>query len=126
MLQLQAGILRISSRQEEVRVVEGETQSQKQAKQYIQRSQQQLRSLGAKGEVDLRGMTTDEAEMVLAQFIDRAIMGNLTQVTVIHGKGTGAVRQAVHAYLKRCKGVDSFRLGRYGEGESGVTVVSLK
>ncbi|MCI8827810.1 MAG: endonuclease MutS2 [Ruminiclostridium sp.] len=125
-LQLQAGILRISARQEEVRVVEGETQSQKQAKQYIQRSQQQLRSLGAKGEVDLRGMTTDEAEMVLAQFIDRAIMGNLTQVTVIHGKGTGAVRQAVHAYLKRCKGVDSFRLGRYGEGESGVTVVSLK
>jgi DNA mismatch repair protein MutS2 len=126
LLQLQAGILRITARQEEVRVVEGETQSQKQAKQYIRRSQQQLRSLGAKGEVDLRGMTTDEAEMVLAQFIDRAIVGNLTQVTVIHGKGTGAVRQAVHAYLKRCKGVASFRLGRYGEGESGVTVVELK
>ena len=79
-----------------------------------------------KAEVDLRGMTTDEAELVLSQFIDRAIVGNLTQVTVIHGKGTGAVRKAVHAYLKRCKGVASFRLGRYGEGESGVTVVELR
>ena len=125
-LQLQAGILRISARQEEVRVVEGETQAQKEARKFIQRSEHQLRSLGAKAEVDLRGMTTDEAESVLAQFLDRAILANLTQVTVIHGKGTGAVRKAVHAYLKRCKGVASFRLGRYGEGEAGVTVVELK
>ena len=125
-LQLQAGILRITAKQEEVRVVEGETQTQKAARQYIQRTEHKLRSLGAKAEVDLRGMTTDEAEMTLSQFLDRAIMGNLTQVTVIHGKGTGAVRKAVHAYLKRCKGVASFRLGRYGEGEDGVTIVALK
>ena len=125
-LQLQAGILRITAKQEEVRVVEGETQTQKAARQYIQRTEHKLRSLGAKAEVDLRGMTTDEAEMTLSQFLDRAIMGNLTQVTVIHGKGTGAVRKAVHTYLKRCKGVASFRLGRYGEGEDGVTVVELK
>ena len=125
-LQLQAGILRITAKQEEVRIVQGETQAQKEAKKYIQRSEHKLRSLGAKAEVDLRGMMTDEAEMVLSQFIDRAIMANLTQVTVIHGKGTGAVRKAVHAYLKRCKGVASFRLGRYGEGESGVTIVDLK
>ena len=125
-LQLQAGILRITAKQEEVRVVEGETQTQKAARQYIQRTEHKLRSLGAKAEVDLRGMTTDEAEMTLSQFLDRAIMGNLTQVTVIHGKGTGAVRNAVHTYLKRCKGVASFRLGRYGEGEDGVTIVALK
>ena len=125
-LQLQAGILRITAKQEEVRVVEGETQTQKAARQYIQRTEHKLRSLGAKAEVDLRGMTTDEAEMILSQFLDRAIMGNLTQVTVIHGKGTGAVRKAVHTYLKRCKGVASFRLGRYGEGEDGVTIVALK
>lgn len=125
-LQLQAGILRITAKQEEVRVVEGETQTQKAARQYIQRTEHKLRSLGAKAEVDLRGMTTDEAQMTLSQFLDRAIMGNLTQVTVIHGKGTGAVRKAVHTYLKRCKGVASFRLGRYGEGEDGVTIVALK
>ena len=124
-LQLQAGILRITARQDEVRVVEGETQSQKAAKQYIRRTEHKLRSLGAKAEVDLRGMTTDEAELTLAQFLDRAMVSNLTQVTVIHGKGTGAVRKAVHAYLKRCKGVASFRLGRYGEGEDGVTIVEL-
>ena len=69
-LQLQAGILRITAKQEEVRVVEGETQTQKQARQYIQRTEHKLRS-GAKAEVDLRGMTTDEAELTLAQFIDR-------------------------------------------------------
>ena len=125
-LQLQAGILRITAKQEEVRVVEGETQTQKQARQYIRRTEHKLRSLGAKAEVDLRGMTTDEAELTLAQFIDRAIVSNLTQVTVIHGKGTGAVRKAVHTYLKRCKGVASFRLGRFGEGEDGVTIVDLK
>jgi DNA mismatch repair protein MutS2 len=125
-LQLQAGILRISAKQAEVRVVEGETQAQKEAKKYIQRTEHKLRSLGAKAEVDLRGMTTDEAELALSQFIDRAIVGNLTQVTVIHGKGTGAVRAACHAYLKRCKGVASFRLGRFGEGENGVTIVELK
>ncbi len=124
-LQLQAGILRITAKQDEVRVVEGETQSQKAAKQYIRRTEHKLRSLGAKAEVDLRGMTTDEAELTLAQFIDRAIVSNLTQVTVIHGKGTGAVRKAVHNYLKRCKGVASFRLGRFGEGEDGVTIVEL-
>ena len=124
-LQLQAGILRITAKQDEVRVVEGETQSQKAAKQYIRRTEHKLRSLGAKAEVDLRGMTTDEAELTLAQFLDRAMVSNLTQVTIIHGKGTGAVRKAVHAYLKRCKGVASFRLGRYGEGEDGVTIVEL-
>ncbi|MFR1233780.1 MAG: Smr/MutS family protein [Evtepia gabavorous] len=124
-LQLQAGILRITAKQEEVRVVEGDPDT-KAARQYIQRTEHKLRSLGAKAEVDLRGMTTDEAEMTLSQFLDRAIMGNLTQVTVIHGKGTGAVRKAVHTYLKRCKGVASFRLGRYGEGGRRVTIVALR
>lgn len=125
-LQIQAGILRITAKQEEVRVVEGETQTQKAARQYIRKTEHKLRSLGAKAEVDLRGMMTDEAELVLSQFLDRAMVSNLTQVTVIHGKGTGAVRKAVHAYLKRAKGVSSFRLGRYGEGEDGVTIVELK
>ena len=125
-LQLQAGILKISAKQGEVRVVEGETQTQKEAKKFIQRTEHQLRSLGASPEVDLRGMMVDEALGALDLFLDNAVMGKLTQVTVIHGKGTGAVRRAVREHLKRSRYVKSFRPGRYGEGEDGVTVVDLK
>lgn len=125
-LQLQAGILKITAQQDEVRVVEGENKSQKEARQYIQKAEHKLRSLGASPEVDLRGMTTDEAEMALGRFLDQAMLGNLNTVTVIHGKGTGAVRKAVHTALKRNRGVKNFRLGRYGEGEDGVTVVELQ
>ena len=125
-LQLQAGILKITAKQEEVRVVEGENSSQKQAVKIAQRAEHQLRSLGASPEVDLRGMMSDEALLVLDQFLDSAVMGRLNQVTVIHGKGTGAVRKAVREHLKRSKYVKTFRPGRYGEGEDGVTVVELK
>jgi DNA mismatch repair protein MutS2 len=125
-LQLQAGILKITARQDEVRVVEGETQSQKEAKKFIQRSQRQLRSQGASSEVDLRGMMTDEAVNATELFLDTAMLAKLTQVTIIHGKGTGAVRRAVRDYLKRSKYVKSFRPGAYGEGEDGVTIVELK
>lgn len=125
-LQLQAGILRISAKQEEVRVVLGETSSQKEAKRYIQKTEHKLRSLGASPEVDLRGMTTDEAEGVCERFLDQAMLGNLQTVTVIHGKGTGAVRATVHRLLKKNRAVKSFRLGYFGEGENGVTIVELK
>ena len=126
-LQLQAGILKISARQEEVRVVEeaGAT-ARKQAVNIAQRAVHQLRSLGASPEVDLRGMMTDEAIGALDIFLDNAVMGKLNQVTVIHGKGTGAVRKAVREHLRRSRYVKTFRPGRYGEGEDGVTVVELK
>ena len=126
-LQLQAGILKITAKQEEVRVVEGEAQkTQKQAQQFVQRAEHKLRSLGAAPEVDLRGMMTDEAIGALDLFLDNAVLGKLTQVTIIHGKGTGAVRKAVREHLKRSRYVKTFRPGRYGEGEDGVTVAELK
>ena len=125
-LQLQAGILKITAGQDEVRVIEGESQSQKEAKKFIQRSERKLRSMGASSEIDLRGMMSDEAVNATELFLDTALLGKLTQVTIIHGKGTGAVRKAVRDYLKRSKYVKSFRPGRYGEGEDGVTVVELK
>ena len=126
-LQLQAGILKITAKQEEVRVVEDAGGGgKKQAVQIAQRAEHQLRSLGASPEVDLRGMMTDEAILVLDRFLDSAVMGRLDTVTVIHGKGTGAVRKAVREHLKRSKYVRSFRPGRFGEGEDGVTVVELR
>lgn len=63
---------------------------------------------------------------MVENFLSAAVMGRLETVTIIHGKGTGALRKAVHAILRRNKAVKEFRLGVYGEGESGVTVVTLK
>ena len=125
-LQIQAGILKITAKQEEVRVVEGADSTKKTAKAYSQRAEHKLRSMGASPEVDLRGMMTDEAIAALDMFLDNALMAHLEQVTVIHGKGTGAVRKAVREHLKRSRYVKSFRPGRFGEGEDGVTVVELK
>ncbi|MBQ6207266.1 MAG: endonuclease MutS2 [Oscillospiraceae bacterium] len=80
----------------------------------------------AQRELDIRGMETIEAESVVENFLSGAVMGHLETVVIIHGKGTGALRKAVHAILKRNKAVKGFRLGVYGEGEDGVTVVTLK
>ena len=125
-LQLKAGILKITAKQDEVRVVEGETQSQKEARRIVQRAQHTLRAAAAPSEIDLRGMMTDEAIAVLDRFLDTAMMGKLESVTIIHGKGTGAVRKAVREHLKRSRYIKSFRPGRYGEGEDGVTVAELR
>ena len=125
-LQLQAGILKISAKQEEVRVVEGETQAQKETRRIIAKAEHTLRTAAVPSQVDLRGMMTDEALIVLERFLDTAMMGKLETVTIVHGKGTGAVRAAVRTYLKRSRYVKSFRPGRYGEGEDGVTVAELK
>ena len=77
-------------------------------------------------EVDLRGMTAEEAIMELDNFIDSALLSGITLLTVIHGKGTGVLRKAVQERLKRHPAVKSYRLGNYGEGEAGVTIVELK
>ena len=80
----------------------------------------------APAELDLRGMDSIEAISVLDQYLDLALRTKRSPVRIIHGKGTGAVRNAVRSYLKRSRYVKSFRPGRYGEGEDGVTVVTLK
>ena len=126
-LQLQAGILKISAKQTEVRVVDApKHNAQKQMRRMVRRVQSQMRASGARPELDIRGMTGDEGVAMVDRFLDDAVMAHLTTVTIIHGKGTGALRQAVQQHLKTCKYVKGFRLGRYGEGETGVTIVELK
>ena len=80
----------------------------------------------AQSEIDIRGFTGDEAGLELDRFIDNSVMAGLNTVWIIHGKGTGALKKAVHAYLRTNSSVKNFRFGQYGEGEDGVTVVTLK
>ena len=77
-------------------------------------------------ELDIRGMSVLEADGLIDEFIDSAALAGLNQVSIIHGKGTGVLREAVHEKLRGMKQVDSFRVGVFGEGESGVTIVTLK
>jgi DNA mismatch repair protein MutS2 len=77
-------------------------------------------------EINLLGMTGDEAVAVLDKYLDDAYLSHLKSVRVVHGKGTGALRQAVHKYLRRQKIVDEFHLAEFGEGDAGVTIVSFK
>lgn len=77
-------------------------------------------------EIMLIGKTVDEAIMELDKYLDDAYLSHLSTVRVVHGKGTGALRSAVHTHLRRIKYVDSFHLGEFGEGDSGVTIVEFK
>ena len=79
----------------------------------------------AKYEFDMRGMTVDEGIMELDRYIDNAILLGIPSVTIIHGKGTGALRKAVHDFLRQNKSVKTFRLGVFGEGENGVTIAEI-
>ena len=122
-LLLQAGKMKMTTKASQVRLLENQTK--KQPVKPTGSAQLRLQSRAA-SELDIRGLETLEAETVVENYIDAAVMSKLGQVTIIHGKGTGALRKAVHEMLKRNKAVKSFRLGRYGEGEAGVTVVELK
>jgi DNA mismatch repair protein MutS2 len=76
-------------------------------------------------EIQLLGMTVDEAIPALDRYIDDCVLSNIGTVRIVHGKGTGALRSAVTMHLKSDKRVSSFRLGTYGEGEDGVTIAQL-
>ena len=128
-LVLQAGKMKMTVKRGQVRLLETAEEIQKKKKQQNRAQSSspkiQLASRAA-SELDIRGYETLEAESVVDNYIDSAVMAKLGSVTIIHGKGTGALRKAVHEILRRNKAVKSFRLGRYGEGEAGVTIVELK
>ena len=123
-LLLQAGKMKMTVKAQQVRLPEG--QPKKKPAAPVGGSPKLNLQSRASSELDIRGYETLEAESVVENYIDSAVMAKLGTVTIIHGKGTGALRKAVHEMLKRNKAVKSFRLGRYGEGEAGVTVVELK
>ena len=126
-LQLKAGILKMKAKSGEVRLIEDDERAamKKKAPKPVRTAVTGLHTAASR-ELDIRGMETLEAESVVETFLSSAVMGHLETVTIIHGKGTGALRKAVHDILRRNKNVKSFRLGVYGEGENGVTVVTLK
>ena len=121
-LQLQAGIMKVSAREDEVLLLN----EQKVTVKVAEKASAALRTVSVSPEIDIRGMLTDEGIPVVERYIDSASLGGLKTVTIIHGKGTGALRAAVQQSLRKNPQVKSFRPGKFGEGEMGVTVVELK
>ena len=123
-LQLQAGILKMNAKREEVYLLENLTTA-KQKKARPAHSGREMRSAPSVSEVDLRGMDSIEAVCVLERYLDDAMRSNIPSVRIIHGKGTGVLRSAVHDSLRKNKFIKKFRLGIYGEGEDGVTIAEF-
>ena len=124
-LQLQAGILKMTAAQDEVYLLENENPYKEKGAR-PKHSGREMKLSAMPTEVDLRGMDAIEAVCVLERYLDEAMRANLTQVRIIHGKGTGTLRAAVQQALKKNKFVKQFRLGQYGEGEDGVTIAEFR
>ncbi len=122
--QIQMGIMKTSSKLSNLVILEDETK--KNIQKFIPQKHVGDGAKTVKTEIDLRGMMLEEAILETDMFLDRAAMTGLSTVTVIHGKGTGVLRNGVQQMLRKHPHVKSFRLGKYGEGENGVTVVELK
>ena len=122
--QLQAGILKMTAKKDEIYLLEIEN-PYKEKHVRPAHSGREMKMAALASEIDLRGMDTIEAVCVMERYLDEAMRSNLKTVRIIHGKGTGAVRAAVHQSLKRIKYVKKYRLGQYGEGEDGVTIAEL-
>ena len=125
-LQLKSGILKMKAKADEVRLIEEDERAARKPTTSVRQSAPRQLRTSASRELDIRGLETLEAEAVVENFISAAVMGRLETVTIIHGKGTGALRNALHKCLKADSRVKSFRLGNYGEGDTGVTIVELK
>ncbi len=123
--QLQAGILKMNAKAEEIYLLE---QDNPYKEKHVRpaHSGREMKTTALASEIDLRGMDTIEAVCVLDRYLDEALRSNIPSVRIIHGKGTGAVRAAVHQALKKNKYIKTYRLGVYGEGEDGVTIAEFR
>ncbi len=120
-----AGIIKMRTPKENLRLSKNHKQEKKQIAP--RKTQHEFKVAGAeKTECDLRGMNVEEGIMELERHLDHCMRLGLNEISVIHGKGTGVLRRGIQDYLRKCKYVKSFRLGTFGEGESGVTIVTLK
>ena len=124
-IEVTAGILKMRTPLKNLRL-QDKPQPQKTTRTAPKSGGKDFRPEGGKAECDIRGMTVEDGILELERHMDRCMRQSLSEITVIHGKGTGALRKGIQDYLRRCKYVKSYRLGTFGEGEAGVTVVTLK
>ena len=124
-VEVQAGIMKLKVNITQLRMVKGKPQDNKPRQQSIN-IQTGAMERTVRMECDVRGMTLDEALLEVDSYLDRAMMAGMGEVSIIHGKGTGVLRSGITQHLRKHKGVVSSRLGVFGEGESGVTIVRLK
>jgi len=123
-VQVQAGIMKINVKVDDLRKSKITDEDKKKAK--IIRRELKLNLKNVLSSVDLRGMDSEEATFTVDKYLDEAYLGGLKETTIIHGKGTGVLRKTITDMLKRHGHVKSYRLGNYGEGGTGVTIVELK
>ncbi len=122
---VQMGIMKTKLNVSQLKLVEGATVTDN-GKKSAAKTYRQTISKNFKPELDVRGMIGDDACFMVDRYLDDAVIAQIYSVTVIHGKGTGALRSAIWSFLKKDKRVASFRAGQYGEGDFGVTVIDLK
>lgn len=121
---VQVGIIKTKTNVSNLKLVEAKKEEQKVGK--VTKNVTGAMHRKASMELDIRGLSSDEGVLEVDRFIDNSMMSGISLITIIHGKGTGALRSAIHEFLRTHPSVESFRLGVYGEGESGVTVVEIK
>lgn len=123
---VQAGIIKTRVDISNLRLEEGKKKTPPKRERSASASVTSRAERSASTEVDLRGMARDEALMDLDKYIDNAVLSGIPSIAIIHGKGTGVLRTAVHQHLRHHKNIRTFRLGVFGEGEDGVTIAELK
>ena len=126
-VQVQAGIIRTRTKLKNLRLKEQDaTFTDKDNQKKMVSTYRKTVSSDCKSEIDLRGKTGDEAWFAVDKYLDDAVLSGFHTVHLIHGKGTGALKKVLWEYLRTDKRIRSFRIGQYGEGDGGVTVVELK
>ena len=125
-LQVQMGILHSQVSLKDLALLEEASKTEKKVSFSGAGKVKMSKSASVSTEINLLGKTVDEALSELDKYLDDAYLAHLPSVRIVHGKGTGALRKAVHNYLRRQKHVDSFRLGQFGEGDAGVTIVTFR